>query len=602
MRLCTALVVCTELLYAQSQPPLLQESIVVTGVAEPIPLTEADRDVSVIRLPEKQRPLFDSWFDLLELDPALDLTQRAPGGFQADLSIRGATYGQTLIMLNGMRVDDIQSGHFNLDLPLPLEMITGIEVLKGSGSALYGSDAIGGAVNIRTEPIEGREFRVFAGLGNFGTNQEHAIGTFGGSWWQEELSIARDFSSGFLVDRDYRNLVAGSLSQIRTPIGPATLLLAWSDRPYGADQFYGPYPSWERTKSWFASGHQDIGRKTEASFAYRRHTDLFVLFRDDPAIYTNHHLAQSWQGDLRRRENLPLHAVLSYGVEGLGESVQSTNLGFHSRKRGSGYLFYDLRSVRRYSLSAGIREEVYGSHEIATSPSLSGAIWLSARIKLRAALSRAFRLPDYTDLYYSDPANKGNPNLKPEHATSYEAGVDAYLVRGLHAAVTVFQRRDSNVIDYVRASDAAFWQATNFDRLRFTGVESSLVFEPVPSEHFAVSFSALHGVDASPQILQSKYAFNYPIHSGVLEWRGAVGKRDFMKNVMARTRIGVVNRLARSPYAVWDASASYTAGRVRPFIQLTNITSTAYEEIPSVPMPLRGVIGGVELYLIGANR
>ena len=123
----------------------------VTGTAEPIPLSEADRDVSVVRLPERQRPLYESWFDLLRLDPALDLQQAVPGGFQGDLSIRGATFGQTLVLLNGLRINDVQTGHFNLDLPIPLEMITGMEVLKGAGSTLYGSDAIGGVVNALTQ-------------------------------------------------------------------------------------------------------------------------------------------------------------------------------------------------------------------------------------------------------------------------------------------------------------------------------------------------------------------------------------------------------------------------------------------------------------------
>jgi len=218
--------------------------------------------------------------------------------------------------------------------------------------------------------------------------------------------------------------------------------------------------------------------------------------------------------------------VLSYGVEGLGESIHSSNLGIHSRDRGSGYVFHDLRSVRRYSLSAGIREEVYGAHEVATSPSLSGAAWVSAKFKLRASASRAFRLPSYTDLYYASPSTVGNPNLKPESATSYEAG-----------------------------------------------------------QHIAVSFSALHGQYASPENIVTEYTFNYPVYDGVVEWRGTV-----TKNVMARTRIGVVERVAQSPYAIWDAAAGYGTGHVRPFLQLTNITSTVYREIPLVAMPKRGVV------------
>jgi iron complex outermembrane recepter protein len=584
---------CAQAVSAQQ----LQESIVVTGTAEPVPLAEADRDVSVVQLPEKQRTLFNSYFDLLGLDSGLDLQQRSGGALQGDLSIRGATFGQTLVLLNGLRVNDVQTGHFNLDVPVPLETITGVEVLKGSGSALYGSDAIGGVVNVRTAPIETGEFRLLGGVGNFGSNEQHAVTSFGGKWWQEQMAFARDFSTGFEPDRDYRNLALSSLSTLKSRLGATSLLFAYSDRPFGANGFYGSaQPQWERTKNWFASGHQDLGSKTEINFAYRKHTDLYVYIRDNPSFYTNWHTDESWQGSVRRHENLPLHGVLSYGAEGLGETVTSTNLGNHDRARGAGYLFYDLRSVKRFSLSAGIREEVYGNREVASSPSLSGAVWLSGRFKLRAAASRAFRLPSFTDLYYHDPGNVGNPNLKPESAVSYEGGADAYFTRKVHASATVFQRRDSNVIDFVRPASGGLYQSTNFDKLHFTGVEASAVYEPVAGQHFAVSFSGLHGLNASPEILLSKYTFNYPVEEAIAEWRGTV-----FRNVIARTRVGVVNRVGRDAYAVWDASAAYGAGRVRPFLQLTNITSTVYQDIPLVDVPKRGVIGGVEFWLWGGK-
>jgi iron complex outermembrane receptor protein len=325
-----------------------------------------------------------------------------------------------------------------------------------------------------------------------------------------------------------------------------------------------------------------------------------VYIRDDPAFYTNHHTDDSWQGNIRRHDNLPLHGVLSYGVEGLAESIDSSNLGIHSRTRGSGYVFYDLRSLRRFSLSAGIREEIYGINgvtEVATSPSLSGAVWVSSWLKLRAAASRGFRLPSYTDLYYASPSTVGNPNLKPESATSYEGGADAYFRTNLHASVTAFERRDTNVIDYVQLPGTVNYEAQNLPPLHFMGVEASMVYQPRAGQQLDVSFSALHGAYVSPVNIVSEYTFLYPVHSAVVEWRGMIAK-----NFIGRTRLGVLNRVGMSPYAIWDASAGYSTGRVRPFLQLTNITSTVYQEIPMIAMPKLGVIGGLELYVFGASR
>ena len=333
---------CTVMCFVQptcAQQITQQDSIVVTGTAEPIPLAEADRDVNVVKVPEQERPLYESWFDLIALDPALDLQLRAPGGFQGDLSIRGATFGQTLVLLDGLRMDSVQTGHFNLDLPIPFEAVTSMEVMKGSGSTLYGSDAIGGVVNVITQAPDENEFRLLGGGGSFGFHEEHAIASFGEGPWREELAAAHDFSDGFATDRDYRNLALSSLTQLKTRWGYGSLMMAFSDRPYGADQFYGDYPSWERIKTWFISGHQNLGDKMEAYLAWHRHTDLFVLFRDQPQIYTNRHIEDSWQGGLRRHDKLPLHGVISYGLEGLSESINSTNLGVHNRERASGYVF-----------------------------------------------------------------------------------------------------------------------------------------------------------------------------------------------------------------------------------------------------------------------
>ena len=247
MRFPVGFLIAAPLLIAQPQTQQpqavpLHSSVVVTGVVAPTPLDEADRDVTELPLPASQRPLFDSWFGLLRLDPSLDLQQRAPGGFIADLSIRGATYGQTLVLLDGMRLNDAQTSHFNLDLPLPLEAISTIEVLKGSGSALYGSDAIGGVLNVRTRQSEAPELRLLTGVGNFGTNQEHGIGSFGFSRLFEQLSLARDFTSGFAPNRDYRNLSLSSLTTLKSKACASSLLLVYSDKPYGADQFYGALP------------------------------------------------------------------------------------------------------------------------------------------------------------------------------------------------------------------------------------------------------------------------------------------------------------------------------------------------------------------------
>ena len=572
-----------------AEEPPKREVVVVTGEYAPVPLEEAERPVR--QFDTDQLSLISNTFaDILKLDSSLDLRQRAPNSIQGDLSIRGGSFGQTLVLLDGVRLNDVQSGHHNLDVPAPFEAITRVEVLKGSGSTLYGSDAVGGVVNFITRNPETTELRLRTAIGNFGTNQQRGILSYASKTFGEELTFSRDFSTGFMPNRDYRNLSLASRTSLTTALGTTSLTLANNDRPFGAEQFYGAYNSWERTRTWFASARQTIGDNTDVNFAYRRHTDLFVLYRDRPWVYTNRHAVDSYQAAIRRHQDLGQNWKLFYGAEVYRDAIASNNLGYHHRTRSAPYVALDVRALRRFSFSAGLRDEIWGSFNHEWSPTVAAGYWLAPSIKIRAGVSRAFRLPTYTDLYYKDPANIGNPNLRPERAWSYEGGVDWNAGGRLKASLTVFQRRERDGIDYIRSSPADMWRATNFQRLRFTGIEASAAVRTGQAQELEVQYTGLRGAQDALSGQESKYVFNYPVHSAIAGWTGILPG-----GIAARTRIGVLQRYQRDTYGLWDAYAAATRYRIRPFLQLSNITGTSYEEIPRVAMPGRSVIGGVEL-------
>lgn len=572
-----------------------RESVIVTGTYDPLPLEETDRPVRSIDV-RALSLLSNTFADLLKLDSSLDLRQRAPNSIQGDLSIRGAGFGQTLILLDGLRLNDVQSGHHNLDVPVPLESITRVEILKGSGSTLYGSDAVGGVVNFITHAPERSEMRLRTAFGSFGTNQQQGEFAYASKRWSEQLNFARDFSTGFIPNRDYRNLSLASRTSVDTSLGTTAVTLGTNDRPFGAEQFYGDYNSWERTRTWFASARQSLGENTDAAFAFRRHTDLFVLYRDRPLVFTNRHAVEGYQASLRRRESLGQNIKLYYGAEVYRDAIDSNNLGSHDRTRSAPYIALDVRALRRFSFSLGLRDEIYGSFNHELSPTFAAGYWIAPALKIRASLSRAFRLPSYTDLYYHDPANIGSPTLRPESAWSYEAGVDWNAGGRWRASATVFQRRERDGIDYVRTSPADIWRATNFQRLQFTGVEGAVAVRAATSHEIEFQYTGLHGVQDAIGLQESKYVFNYPVHSGVVTWQAG-----FRAGLLARTRIGVLRRYQRDPYGLWDVYAALNRRRIRPFVQLSNLTGTSYEEIPRVPMPGRSILGGFELLVFTAR-
>ena len=601
---------------SQSQPPAPpkpEETVLVTGTFEPIPLQETQR--SVMSIDAQQAPLlFSSDVDYLQLDPSIDLQERAPGGVQADLSIRGSTFGQTLVLIDGLRVNDAQTGHHNLDLPIPLDSIDRIEVLHGAGSTFYGADAMGGAVNFITAPEAISQFRIRAGIGNFGYNEQRAVASYSAQKWSEEITADRSFSTGFMPDRNFRSAAASSETHFQSALGGTTILLSGADRPFGANQFYGPFDSWERTKGWFAALTQNLGKQTVFDFGYRRHSDEFILLREAPSVYENNHVTDSWQAALRRHDEVAQNTTISYGVEGYRDQIDSNNLGHHGRSRGAIYAAVDFRALRRFSVSLGAREESYNGARGQFTPSASAAYWISSSFKVRVAVSRAFRIPTYTDLYYSDPANVGNPNLRPESAWSYEGGFDWNSGGRVSFSATGFRRRERDGIDYVKCPSGFqfnvangtcvampgttdIWHAYNIDNLHFTGVETLLRYKHTQRQEFDLGYSGVYGAQQALNGLESQYVFNYATHSAFAGWQGALGY-----GIGARTRIGVTQRYQRDAYPLWDFSIAREEGRIRPYLQLTNLSNTSYAEIQGVRMPGRVVIGGVELVVFSKKR
>jgi iron complex outermembrane receptor protein len=580
----------------QPTVPAQHETVIVTGTFTPVPETEIDRSVTVIET-NQQDLLHNNWVDYLELSPSIDLRQRAPNDVQGDLSIRGSTFGQALVLLNGLRMDDVQTGHHDMDLPLPTELIQRMEILRGAGSTLYGSDAMAGSLNVITAIPEHADLHLGAGIGNFGINQQSGSASLLWRKFDEQLAAERDFSSGFRTDRDYRSLTLFSNTGAMTALGRSLLMLGYGDKPFGADQFYGPFNSWERTKSWFVGFKQDLGSKTEFDFGFRRHTDEFILLRDNPSVYENNHIDKSWQADLRRHDQVSKNSALFYGAEGIHESITSNNLGDHDRSRGAVYLDYDVRALKRFSFSLGGREEIFSASHGEFNPTAAAGVWLKPTLKLKGSVSRAFRLPSYTDLYYSDPANIGNPNLLPEHAWDYEVGLLWNPTARIKGEATVFERHDRDVIDYVRSSASSPYMAENIQQLNFTGVELSAEVRVSQNENVQLAYTGLHGAQQSLNGLQAKYSFNYPTNDGVIAWNGRLPGK-----FIARTRIGIVDRYASDPYALWDAAVAREFGHAAAHLVLSNVTNTQYQEIQGVVMPGRSVVFGLDFFWHARER
>jgi iron complex outermembrane receptor protein len=600
------------------------ETLVVLGSATPVPLAESPRSVEVLPV-APMKLAAESPQDLLREASSIFLEQRGAGGGQSDLVLRGGSFEQTLVLLNGFRINDAQTSHHNLDLPVPLEAMDSIQVLQGAGSTLHGVDALSGVVDFLTAAPDHDSLWLRAGEGSFQANEESLLANATRAHWSGRATADRNFSTGFMAtpgytapvfatgctlqqlyrdcqdDRDYRNEDASAESWSETRLGVADLLFASSDRSFGANQFYGSYNSWERTKGWFASARQEIGAHTVAAFGYRRHTDEFVLLRNDPAIYENNHIDGSWQASVRHTVKLPAGSLLLMGLESDGDSIHSNNLGLHARNRGAGYVDVDLSPAKaRWNLSAGVREEIFsGGAQTAFSPQLAGSLRLTPQLKLRSSGGYGFRIPTYTDLYYSDPSTLGNPSLKPESAWTGDGGADWIPSARLSLSATGFYSQQHDTIDYVRSpifpnpylppscTAANTWCAANLNGLRFAGVESTLIWIPSRHQTIRIAWTALHGAQTALHGLQSEYVFNYPVQNIHASWAAGLGHSIVFTNA-----VELAQRYQQTVYPVWNDTLTRDTGKLRPYIRLENLSNTGYQEITGVNMPPRTILGG----------
>jgi outer membrane cobalamin receptor len=591
----------------QTKPAAVAQSITVTTTLEPLPLAESNRSVNLIS-PRDQPLVSSSVVDLLRQDSSLNLQARAANGVQADLSLRGTTFEQSLILLNGLRINDPETGHLNLDIPIPLDAVTRIDILHGSGSTFYGSDAIGGAVNLLTQqPASGLTVIGSASGGSFSSIEQHLRASYTRGPIAEQLTGSRDTSDGFIPDRNYSSNALASETWLTTKPGTTDILLATSDRPYGANQFYGPYPSWERTKGWFAGIQQQLGPQTAASFGYRRHTDLFVLFVDQPAIYENNHITTSYEGALRRADTFGSNTTLSYGVETDGDTINSNSLGQHSRNQGAAYANLNLRALRRFSLSLGARDEILSGNssgnENVFSPSIAAAYTLTRTTRVRASAGHGFRLPTYVDLYYADPTTIGNPNLKPESSWSYEAGIEWTPTSSrLTLTATAFRLQEKDAIDYAKTilatpalTFAEPWQAVNIQNLNITGAEATVRLRLTANQQLQFSYTAARAASPPPNIL-SEYAYNYAAQNALVRWTGQ------FRQLTAHTQINIVQKTTHTAYPLWDVALSRNAGHLRPYLRALNLSNTGYQEIPQVPLQGRTIMAGAEFNWTSARH
>ncbi len=587
---------------------LLAVPLEVVGSMVPAALPAVVRTMEMLTLEDLEKLPGRSTAEMLQTVPSVVVSQRQQYGVQADLSIRGSSFEQVQMLLDGYDMSDPQTGHHLMNLPVGQQDIQRLEVLPGHGSALYGSGAFGGTVNVVTRrPAErngGRAALTAGGQGIWGMQAAGDVVT--GANNSARFSIEHLETDGYDVMQDDgteawggndADTWVGTGRMIhRFEKGEADIQAGYAERKFGALGFYAPYPSWEETKTGFVAGrinHPVSDRITlEPRVFYRRHTDRFVLFRDNPDAYTNNHLTHKVGSTLRGIVDMGHRNTLAVGLEGVFEDIDSQGirggntgaaLGYHTRRRASVAVELDNNDGPAIWQIGG-RLDTRDGYKPRFSGTAALSFLVTESLTLRSSAGTVHRLPNFTELYYSSPSDLGDPGLVAETGWSWDMGLEWYQ-GPWYGHVSWFQRQEDDLIEWARPLGSNQpWQAMNIARGEVKGAESRLAWRHGAGHVLSVGYTWLDKETTLPGNYEGKYTLLTPRHlvqlqaSAVLPWRLAwtVGGRylehtdgpeDFRFVFVLDSRLD------------WTHPSGFFAG-----IMGTNLLDRRYEEIPGVQM------------------
>lgn len=565
-------------------------------------LSDTGRSVTDLDAETIKMSGYDALQDIIGNLSGVDIRRRGREGVQSDVNIRGATFEQNTVLLDGIKLNDPQTGHHTMDLPVTIFDAENVEIMKGPASSLYGANSFGGVINILTRIPKDKELIVEA----VGGEQDYFSGGVAVSYPIEfaknRFAIDWRRASAYKPDTEFDIIDLSDKAVFDTPFGVYDFFFGYSFKHFGADSFYSNvYPREEEitdTRFFKLGGKLEFGAlRIEPKIYLRRHFDKFMLDKTRPGWQTNYHTTYTYGTDTQFIVESRFMDV-AYGIELAQDTIFSTNLQKHYRGRTGVYLEILPRIHEKLYLNAGIRQDTYSDFDIEYSPSVNLRYSISGPLSIRGSAGRSYRIPTFTDLYYRDVANIGNDNLTPESSWTYEAGID-YKSKLLNISAGYFRRNAEQTIDWVRNNSNDPWRASNIGSVKTNGAEACLEIMPqeavksFPVKKFFMRYTALDMYNKHDYL--SKYALDYlkqQISSGVeidflgfnnswvLNYKKRVG--DQSSSVVVDTKF--VKNIINNKGVVFDA-----------FLEITNLFDADYSEQSGVPMPGKQIKSGMRL-------
>lgn len=591
------------------------EEIIVAESRLQIPFADQNRTIVVLDRKTISKLPARSVHELLAYVSGLDVRQRGPWGTQSDIGMDGGSFDQTLVLVNGVKVSDPQTGHNMMNLPLTMASIERIEVIKGAAARIYGVNTLNGAINIVTRQPEADDLAVHAFTGtsfnrDTANNQIYAgygveaTGTLSGEHTGHLLSLSRTQGNGYRYNTDFLNHKIFYQGEYRLDARSRIQGFAgWTKNSFGANGFYAApadVDSWEELETVLAGVSAELqlspSWRLKPVLSYRYNDDDYIFVRDRPEVYRNRHYTNVLNAVLNNSFTTRA-GLFGFGLEYREETINSTNLGKNQRSYLGFYGEYGFNLVDRLLINVGAYLNYNEQFGWQLLPGIDAGYELIDGLRIFGSAGTGQRLPTYTDWYYTGPENIGNDQLRPESSLYYEGGVKYHRYR-LQASASVFQRNTSDFIDWVKDSLNGPWKPLNFRELQTTGV--------TVSGRYALLREAEHGIDLSgdlaytwlrPRFAEtseqfSKYALENLRHQVVVRAHGVI-LTNYSFNLAAR----YLERVNYKSYWLLDARVAASFGDFNVYADLNNIADIQYVEAGAVPLPGRWLSLGVKWQL-----
>jgi iron complex outermembrane receptor protein len=519
-------------------------------------------DVKYFSFEEIEKLPFFSSEEIVDYSASVDLIKRSNFGIQQDPSIRGSLFEDNFITLNGIKLNDFQTGHFNLELPLTYFDLERVEVLKNSQK-----------INFMLKKPKEKGIYLRTGFGQHALWEKLLSFNFPLKGFKNRFSLEHKISSGAGQDTDFDIYNLSYYALCEKEEKEMDFFYGHTQRDFGADSFYSvkfPHQE-EHIKQNLGFIHTKFNN-WENQIYFRRHKDTYILNRHNPSFYKNQHKTHLW--GLNSKFDILDNFFLNFNIE--KQKLTSTRLNRHTRFKKSFLLGLKDKVFNNFIFSFYAGLDGYHPGNYLEDIYLGIGYLLDDYLKLRISFNRFGRAPSFTELYYSDPANQGNPDLKNQKTDTLEFGFDV-LDDKQKFGFSFFFKNQLSTIDWVKNLSSEPWQAKNIGRINSFGFELNYVlkFNLRFLESFSLDYTYLNLRQKNPHSY-SKYVFDHNQHK-------LVGIFNFkIKKINLNLISNFSNPCQRKSYTTFDLKIGKNFKNYEFFIEGVNIFNQNYEEAKDI--------------------